>query len=313
MKSLTDEIKMKAFEIGFSKIGIAKAEELVDERKRLESWFSKNFHGEMEWMHKNYERRLDPRLVMADTKSVIVGAFNYNFGRRKGKHATHKISKHALGNDYHEVISKKMNSLLDFIKVKKTETKGDVFVDSSPVMEKVWAKKSGLGWIGKNSILLSKDIGSWFFLGVLLIDLELEYDTPTTGHCGTCTICVDACPTNALVTPYVLDARSCIAYRNIEQKTQNEMPIFQNLDGWIYGCDVCQDVCPWNNNLSNISSINEFIPNNNIVNLNPSDFNRIKHDEFNNIFQNSSIKRIKYKKFKENVTRVEQSRKLEKI
>ena len=249
VSSTSDKIKAKAREIGFHKVGIVPAEDLAAEGERLRGWLGRNYHGEMRWMEREPEKRSDPRLIFAGARSVIALALNYytphehENDQNKGK-----ISRYAWGDDYHDVVKEKLRELLNWIVAEVPGAEGKVCVDTAPIMDKAWAARAGLGWIGKSSNLITKDYGSWVFLGEILLSIELEYDTETVAdHCGTCTACLDACPTGAIVEPYVVDSTACISYGTIELRTE-ELPsrIAENLDGWFYGCDICQDVCPWN-------------------------------------------------------------------
>jgi len=247
--SLSEKIKSRALEIGFQKVGIARAEALVDEGTRLRSWLAAGYHGEMAWMDRWAEKRVDPSLILPDAKSVVVGALNYftPHEHRSGVDIG-KISRYAWGDDYHEVVKEKLYALLEFIRRESPEVNGKVCVDTAPVMDKAWAVRAGLGWIGKHSNLITTDHGSWVFIGEILLDIELEYDGDVVAdHCGTCSACIDACPTSAIVEPYVVDSRRCISYATIELRDETLPADFDNkMEGWIYGCDICQDVCPWN-------------------------------------------------------------------
>ncbi|MGQ0541727.1 MAG: tRNA epoxyqueuosine(34) reductase QueG [Blastocatellia bacterium] len=249
MSSLTSEIKAKAREIGIDKIGIVPAEPLSIERDRLEQWLAKGFHGEMAWMAREPEKRADPKRLFPGAVSVIVCAVNYftphihDNSLEKGK-----ISRYAWGDDYHDVVREKLILLLEWLKFEIPEAEGKICVDTAPMMDKAWAVHGGLGWIGKHSNLITKDFGSWVFIGELLLNIPLDYDTEIIDdHCGSCTACIDACPTDAIVEPYVVDSTKCISYATIELRS-DDLPgnISQNLEGWLYGCDICQDVCPWN-------------------------------------------------------------------
>lgn len=249
MISFTGKIKEKAFEMGFHKIGIVRAEPLYREGEHLKEWLAKNFHGEMRWMEREPEKRTDPRLIFPAAKSMIVVALNYftphehEPGEHKGK-----VSRYAWGDDYHDVVKEKLRALLDWIKTENADADGKICVDTAPVMDKAWAVRAGLGWLGKHSNVITKEYGSWVFIGEILLNLELEYETETVeDHCGTCTACLDACPTNAIVAPFTVDSRACLSYATIELRAPEFSPeIKDNLNGWFYGCDICQDVCPWN-------------------------------------------------------------------
>lgn len=249
MDTLTQKIKDKALEIGFHKIGIVPARELAAEGPRFLEWLGRGYHGNMAWLEREPEKRTDPRRIFPDARSVIVVALNY-YTPNEHAHAPEKgkISRYAWGDDYHDVVKEKLRQLLAWICAEVPEAEGKACVDTAPIMDKAWAVKAGIGWIGKSSNLTTTDYGSWVFLGELLVNIELDYDTAVVAdHCGSCTACLDACPTNAIVEPYVVDANKCISYGTIELRTDElPEPIAENLEGWFYGCDICQDVCPWN-------------------------------------------------------------------
>ena len=237
-------IKSAAKELGFLSCGISKADFLEEEASRLEQWLNASKHGNMSYMENHFDKRLDPRLLVPGGKSVVSILLNYYTEQQQVKGAP-KISKYAYGKDYHLVIKDKLKQLFQKIQEEIGEVNGRVFVDSAPVMDKAWAVRSGLGWMGKNTNLINQKVGSFFFIAELIIDLELEYDTPVTDHCGNCTACIDACPTEAL-TPFNIDASKCISYLTIELKDQIPNEFQNKMDNWAFGCDVCQDVCPWN-------------------------------------------------------------------
>ena len=239
-------IKSKAKALGFLSCGISKADFLEKEAPRLEQWLNQNHHGEMAYMANHFDKRLDPRVLVPGAKSVVSLLLNYHTEEKQTDVEAPKIASYAFGEDYHNIIKDKLKELMNFIHQEIGEVAGRVFVDSAPFMDKAWAAKSGLGWIGKNTNLISKKAGSFFFIAELILDLELEYDLPATDHCGSCTACIDACPTEALLAPYQIDGSKCISYVTIELK--NEIPTdFQGkMDNWAFGCDVCQTVCPWN-------------------------------------------------------------------
>lgn len=246
---LTARIKDRALELGFDKVGIVPATPLASERVRLEEWLRRGFHGEMNWMARDPEKRADPRLSMPDARSVVVVALNYYTSHQhSGDPATGKISRYAWGDDYHDVVGGKLKRLLAWIKDECHAAEGKACVDIQPLMDKAWAVRAGLGWIGKHTNLITRDYGSWVFIGELLLNLELDYDSiESEDHCGTCTLCIEACPTGAITEPYVVDSNRCISYATIELRAP-DIPeaIAANLEGWLYGCDICQDVCPWN-------------------------------------------------------------------
>jgi epoxyqueuosine reductase len=247
--SLTQQIKQKALELGFHKIGVVRAETLAPEGEHLREWLANGFHGEMGWMEREPEKRADPQILFPDAKSIVVVALNYFTPHEHEEgDATGKISRYAWGDDYHDVLKEKLRELLVFIKSLDETADGKICVDTAPMMDKAWAARAGLGWVGKHSNLITKEYGSWVFLGEIVLNLELDYDTETVAdHCGNCTRCLDACPTGAIVAPYLVDSRACLSYATIELRSP-ELPseITKDLSGWLYGCDVCQDVCPWN-------------------------------------------------------------------
>lgn len=298
-KEHTNKIKQKALELGFSAAGISKTDFLEKESKQLKAWLNNGFHGEMHYMENHLEKRVDPRKLVEGAKSVISVLFNY-YPKVKQKENTYKISKYAYGKDYHYVLKEKLHQLYDFINNEIHETNGRVFVDSAPVMDKVWAAKSGLGWIGKNTNLLTRENGSFFFIGELIIDLELDYnDTPIKNYCGNCTKCIDACPTNAL-SPYQLDARKCISYLTIEKKGALPSEFKGKWNDWIFGCDICQDVCPWNSK-ARPHNEHQFKLTEEIQNLKKEDWEKLDKIKFKKIFKNSPVKRTKLEGLMRNI------------
>jgi epoxyqueuosine reductase len=246
--SISEKIREKAFELGIDKIGFARAEALRREGRRFFEWLHRGNHGEMAWMDRDLEKRVDPQLIFPQAKSVIVVAINYYTpSEHRSEAGAGKISRYAWGDDYHDVVKEKLRALLEWITEEFPGTAGKVCVDTTPIMEKAWAVRAGLGWIGKHSNLITQDFGSWVFLGEVLLNIELDYDDPLAEHCGSCTACLDACPTDAITEPFVVDSNKCISYATIELRS-DELPegISEQLAGWIYGCDICQDVCPWN-------------------------------------------------------------------
>ena len=292
-------IKTEAKKLGFLSCGISKAEFLEDEAPRLERWLKDGKHGKMAYMENHFDKRLDPRLLVPDAKSIISLLLNY-YTPLDQLDGAPKISKYAYGKDYHHVIKDKLKQLFRIINNKIGEVSGRVFVDSAPVMEKSWAVRSGLGWQGKNTNLISKKAGSFFFIAELIVDLELEYDTPVTDHCGTCTACIDACPTEAL-SPYNIDASKCISYLTIELKDQIPTAFKNKMDDWAFGCDVCQDVCPWNR-FSKQHNEPLFSPNSEVINYTQKNWEEITQETFNIIFKNSAIKRTGFKGLKRNIS-----------
>ncbi|MFC6859790.1 tRNA epoxyqueuosine(34) reductase QueG [Zunongwangia atlantica] len=295
----TNLIKEEAKRLGFMSCGMSKAEFLEEEAPRLEEWLNKNRNGQMYYMENHFDRRLDPTKLVEGSKSVISLLLNY-YPNEFQNPESYKISKYAYGKDYHFVIKDKLKSLLQFIQNEIGEVDGRAFVDSAPVLDKAWAAKSGLGWIGKNSNLLSKKAGSFFFIAELIVDLELEYDTPVTDHCGTCTACIDACPTNAIVEPYKVDGSKCISYFTIELKDQLPNSFKNTFDDWMFGCDVCQDVCPWNR-FSKSHSEPLFDPHPDLLKFDKKDWEEITKETFNEIFRKSAVKRTKFEGLKRNI------------
>ncbi len=285
----------------FTKIGFWNwaTDFLETEAPRLEQWLKNGFHGEMSYMENHFDKRLDPRLLVADAKSLVSLLLNY-YPNQLQNQDTYKISKYAYGEDYHFVIKEKLKSLLNFIQENIGEVSGRVFVDSAPVLDKAWAAKSGLGWVGKHSNLLTQKTGSFYFVAELILDLELEYDAPTTDHCGTCTACIDACPTQAIVSPYVVDGSKCISYFTIELKDNLPQEMKGKFEDWMFGCDVCQDVCPWNR-FSKPNTENSFQPKSEILNFSKKDWQEITEETFRKVFQKSAVKRTKFDGLKRNI------------
>lgn len=301
----TNLIKAEAQRLGFLSCGISKAGFLEEEAPRLDKWLNNKAHGQMSYMENHFDKRLNPTLLVPDSKSVISLLLNY-FPKEKQTTNTYKLSKYAYGQDYHFVIKEKLKELLYFIQENIGEVAGRAFVDSAPVLDKAWAAKSGLGWIGKNSNLLTKQVGSFYFIAELIVDLDLEYDTPVTDHCGTCTACIDACPTQAIVDPYVVDGSKCISYFTIELK--NEIPAYAKgkFDDWVFGCDICQDVCPWNS-FSKPHKEPLFNPNPEILEMTKKDWEEITQDVFSTLFSKSAIKRTNYSGLMRNIDFVKNS------
>ncbi len=293
-------IKSEALRLGFLSCGISKAGFLEDEAPRLENWLNKNRHGQMSYMENHFDKRLDPTLLVDDAKSVVSLLLNY-FPSEIQNQDSYKISKYAYGQDYHFVIKDKLKELLKYIQTEIGEVTGRVFVDSAPVLDKAWAAKSGLGWIGKNSNLITKQVGSFYFIAELIIDIDLEYDYATTDHCGSCTACLDACPTQAIVAPYVVDGSKCISYFTIELKEQIPDEMKGKFGDWMFGCDVCQDVCPWNR-FSKPHQEPLFNPNAEILSYSKKDWQEITEDVFKKVFKNSAVKRTKLEGLKRNIS-----------
>lgn len=295
-----DLIKKRALELGFDSCGIARAEFLESEAPRLENWLKQGMHGQMSYMENHFDMRLDPRLLVEGAKSVISLTYNY-FSEKVQRQDSYKIAKYAYGTDYHFVVKEKLKELLNFIQEEIGEVNGRAFVDSAPILEHAWAQKAGIGWVGKNSLTLSKQKGSFFFLSELILDLELAYDEPIkTDHCGTCTQCIDACPTEAILPGRTVDGSKCISYFTIELKQEIPEEMSGKFNDWIFGCDICQDVCPWNR-FSLPNQEEKFHPKEELLNYSKSDWEEITEDVFKKIFQKSPVKRTKFEGFKRNI------------
>jgi len=292
-------IKQEAKRLGFEFCGISKAEFLEEEAPRLEKWLNNEMHGKMEYMENHFDKRLDPRLLVEGARSVVSLLYNYYPEQTQNPEAP-KISKYAYGNDYHEVIKEKLKEFLNTLKEKIGDVNGRAFVDSAPVLDKAWAKKSGIGWIGKNANLINKDRGSFFFIAELIIDIDLEYDGPIKDYCGTCTRCIDACPTEAIVEPFVVDGSKCISYFTIELKDTIPNEFKNKFNDWAFGCDVCQDVCPWNK-FSMPHSEPQFNNKTGLLDYSSKDWDEITEEVFGTVFKNSPVKRTKYKGLKRNL------------
>lgn len=295
----TKLIKEEADRLGFMSCGISKAEFLEEEAPRLENWLNQNMHGEMQYMENHFDKRLDPTKLVPDSKSVVSLLLNY-FPSEEQNQDSYKISKYAYGADYHFVIKEKLKALLHFISESIGDVNGRAFVDSAPVLDKAWAAKSGLGWMGKHSNLLTKQSGSFYFIAELIIDLELDYDHPVKDHCGSCTACIDACPTQAIVDPYVVDGSKCISYFTIELKNELPSSAQGQFDDWMFGCDVCQDVCPWNR-FSRSHREPLFNPNPELLSMTKKQWEEITEEVFQSIFQKSAVQRTKFSGLKRNI------------
>lgn len=293
-------IKASALDIGFTFCGISKAQFLREEAPKLEEWLGRGYQGKMSYLENHFEKRLDPTLLVPGAKSVISLVFNYYPKKDLADDGQAKIAKYAYGEDYHFVVKDKLKTLIKLISEKVGDVNGRAFVDSAPVMERAWAQKSGVGWIGKNSLLLNRSAGSFFFLGELILDLELEYDGPIKDYCGTCTACMDACPTDAIPEPYVVDGSKCISYFTIELKDEIPNEMKGKFENWIFGCDICQDVCPWNR-FSAPHAENRFDPSTALQEINMGDWSEISEDAFKKVFKNSAVKRTGYKGLKRNI------------
>ncbi len=297
----TQKIKQKAYDLGFLFVGISKADFVAEEAPRLEQWLKENRHGEMKYMEAHFDKRLDPRLLVEGTKSVVSLLYNYFAPTKQTDSNAPKISMYALGEDYHFVIKDKMRILFDFIQKEIGEVGGRSFVDSAPILDKYWAKKSGLGWIGKNANLITKANGSYFFIAEMLLDIELEYnENPIKDYCGTCTQCIDACPTGAIIQPYVVDGSKCISYFTIELKDAIPQEMKGKFENWMFGCDICQEVCPWNR-FSLMHQEPRFEPQKTLLEMTRSDWKQLTQEQFSKLFKGSAVKRTKYSGLMRNI------------
>ncbi|RAR71727.1 tRNA epoxyqueuosine(34) reductase QueG [Flavobacterium aciduliphilum] len=292
-------IKAEAKRLGFISCGISKAGFLEEEAPRLENFLKQEMQGQMSYLERNFDKRLDPTLLVDDAKSVISLLYNY-YPSEVASKESFKISKYAYGEDYHHVIKDKLKEFLDTLQNTIGAINGRAFVDSAPVLEKAWAAKSGLGWVGKNSNLITKKVGSFYFIAEIILDVALQYDSPASDHCGSCTACIDSCPTQAIVSPYVVDGSKCISYFTIELKDNLPKEMKGKFDDWIFGCDVCQDVCPWNS-FSLPHQEPRFLPNQDWFSYSKKDWLDITEEVFSKTFKDSAIKRTKFEGLKRNI------------
>lgn len=292
-------IKQEAARLGFLSCGISRSGFLEQEAPRLEHWLNENRHGQMAYMENHFDKRLNPNLLVDGAKSVVSLLLNY-YPSQQQTDDTYKISRYAYGQDYHLVIKEKLRELLQGIQHQIGEVSGRAFVDSAPVLDKAWAAKSGLGWIGKNSNLITKSVGSYYFIAELILDLELDYDKPVTDHCGSCTACLDACPTGAIIAPYVVDGSKCISYFTIELKDNVPQEYKGKFDNWAFGCDVCQEVCPWNR-FAKPHNEPLFEANPELLSMSKKDWEEITEDTFRKVFKDSAVKRTKFEGLKRNI------------
>lgn len=294
-------IKQKATELGFFYCGISKADFLEDEARHLDEWLKRSYHGKMNYMENHYDKRLDPRLLVDNAKSVVSLLLNYYPEEIQNDSSVPKISKYAYGKDYHFIIKDKLKEFFQFIQDEIGEVGGRVFVDSAPVMDKAWAKKSGLGWMGKNANIIHPKHGSYFFIAELILDLDLEHDGPIKDYCGTCTKCIDECPTDAIVEPYVINGSKCISYLTIELKDEILPSEFKGkMENWMFGCDICQDVCPWNR-FSKPHSEPWFNPHNDLLKMKKGDWEDLTEEVFQELFRKSAVKRTKFSGLERNI------------
>lgn len=288
-------IKESAKKAGFELVGIAKAEAMNEEFERYQEWIASNYHATMQYMERNLEKRQDIREILPGAESVIVVGLSYHTPyQHEEATGQGKISRYAWGTDYHEIMPVNMQEIVSVITSISPESQSKIYVDTGPIPEKQWARKAGIGWQGKNSNIISREIGSWFFLGIIITTLPLEYDKPIDDYCGTCTACLDACPTQAIIEPYKVDAGKCISYWTIEAKPQIEIPlhIAENMENWIYGCDICQDICPWNR-FSSETTVNEFHPREQQTSFNLESIMEMNQEDFSSRFRKSPVKRTK--------------------
>ena len=305
--SFTQRLKRKGTEFGFSSIGIARAELLNDEEHHLHEWLMRGYHASMQWMDRDTEKRGDATKILPNAKSVICVALNYFTPHQQSDNPViGKISRYAWGDDYHSVLIKRLEKLYEFITSEIPGVSGKIYVDTGPLMEKAWAIRAGIGWMGKHTNIITRTFGSWVFLGEILIDAELEYDKPMVDYCGTCTACIDACPTQAIVQPYVLDAGKCISYLTIEHRGELPKEIVPNFQNWVYGCDICQDVCPWNR-FQRETEEPGFQPREENIEPKLTELAEMSQEEFSRRFRGSPIKRTKHSGLKRNAKAVMES------
>ncbi|HMV47878.1 MAG TPA: tRNA epoxyqueuosine(34) reductase QueG [Blastocatellia bacterium] len=309
VKLQSKDIKQQALELGFNKVGIVPAAALTEEGARLQQWLARGFHGQMNYMARDPQQRSDPRLLLTSAKSVVCVALNYfRPEKHSGAPDTGKISRYAWGEDYHDVLRDKLKALLAWIQEQQPEVEGKICVDSSPMMDKAWAVRAGIGWLGKHSNVITKEFGSWIFLGELLLSVELDYDSfIEPDHCGKCTACLDACPTGAIIAPYQVDGTRCISYGTIElREPELPEPIKSNLEGWVFGCDICQDVCPWSR-FSKETAEARFAPREGIIEPKLLDLIELSQEEFSARFRKSPVKRAKLAGLKRNAKATQQT------
>lgn len=291
-KEISEKIKLKAVELGFESCGISKAEEITDQKDNYTNWLQKNLHASMQYLERNQNKRFDPTILEPGIKSIISVLYNY-YPKDIQKETSPRISKYAYGTDYHFVLKDKLRELLNYIHANLAPCSGRVFTDSAPVLERAWAARCGLGWIGKNTCLIVPGKGSYFFIGEILIDIELKYDIPIEDFCGSCTKCLNACPTNALVAPFVLDSNRCISYHTIENRDEIPVKFKGKFQNWIFGCDICQDVCPWNTKVESTHN-QELAPKKEILEMTREDWNSLSEEEFRKLFKKTALMRTKY-------------------
>lgn len=306
LRERTQKVREEVLRLGFNDCGFARAGRLEKEERRLREWLNQDRHGKMGWMENHFEKRVDPTRLVPGSKSVVsvIGSyFHPDHEKQMQQKNKPKIAKYAQGRDYHKVYKKKLKKLFAFTRDLLGGLEGRVFVDSAPVLDKAWAVRSGLGWMGKNSNILNKNIGSFFFIGEMIVDVEFNYDTPVTDHCGSCTRCIDACPTNAIYEPYRVDATRCISYLTIELKEQIPEEHRNDLGEWMFGCDICQDVCPWNRD-AKYGEMEDLFPREKLQNRNVDFWEELDLKQYNELFEGSAIRRAKFEKYKDNAAAV---------
>ncbi|MDZ7714865.1 MAG: tRNA epoxyqueuosine(34) reductase QueG [Balneolaceae bacterium] len=302
----TQRVREEALRLGFDGCGFARARRLEKEERRLEEWLNQGRHGTMGWMENYFDKRVDPTKLVPGSKSVVsvIGSYYHpDHTRQQRQSDKPKIAKYAQGRDYHKVYKGKLKKLFNFTKELIGNIQGRIFVDSAPVLDKAWAVRSGLGWMGKNSNILNKDIGSFFFIGEMIIDIEFSYSTQVTDHCGSCTQCIDSCPTNAIYEPYRVDSNKCISYLTIELKEEIPEEHHDDLGEWMYGCDICQDVCPWNND-AKYTQMEDLYPREKLLDHDINFWREIDNKQYDELFEGSAIRRAKFEKFKSNAAAV---------
>lgn len=299
-RSRKEALIRKAKEFGFAQVGVSQAGFLEEEASRLEEWLKRGYAGEMSYLERNVDLRLDPRKLVPGAKSVVSLLFNYHTEERPTDSESPRIATYAYGKDYHHVLKWKLKELMKWAQSEWGEIAGRVFVDSAPVHERAWAAKSGLGWVGKNSLLLNQKMGSFFFIAEMILDIELEPDGPTSDHCGTCTRCIDACPTGAIIQPEVVDGSKCISYFTIELRGAIPEPVHRHLAPWVFGCDICQDVCPWNSHAQQHGEA-EWNPHDQLLSMNRKDWEEMTEESFNEVFRGTAVKRAGYEGVMRNV------------
>ena len=303
----TSLLKEEASRLGFFFVGISKAERMDAEAERLEEWLHRGYHGKMQYMENHFEKRVDPTKLVPGAKSVVSLAYNYFPKETQKDPETPKLARYAYGEDYHFVIKRKLKDLLKFLQAEIGEVNGRVFVDSAPVLERDWAKRSGLGWVGKNTLLIHPKAGSYFFLAELIIDLDLDPDGPMKDYCGTCTRCIDACPTDAIPKGgYILDGSKCISYLTIELREAIDEKFGSQMENWMFGCDICQEVCPWNR-FSTPHEEPAFDPHPDLLKMSGADWQELTEETFREVFRRSAVKRTKYEGLKRNIAFLKKS------